>query len=226
MTKFKQFLNRPHTVPAIALALIAGMAMLVPDRSEARGARAARPAGGMATTSVVSENRSVSVNNGNINRNTNVQTNYGDINRNTNINTNTGTVNRNTNVSTDYGNVNHNTNVNTNTGNINRNTNVDTNYGNVNRNTNVNVNNGNVNINQDVDIDVNHGWYNNHPVATAAAVGTAMAVTAAAVGSIVYSLPPACTVMVENGTQYNYCGGVYYQPMYSGSTVTYVVVNP
>jgi len=227
MTKFRQvFRNRPHAVPAIALALIAGIAMLVPDQCEARGARAARPSGGMATSSVVSENRSVSVNNGNINRNTNVQTNYGDINRNTNINTNTGTVNRNTNVSTDYGNVNRNTNVNTNTGNINRNTNVDTNYGNVNRNTNVNVNNGNVNINRDVDIDVNHGWYNNHPVATAAAVGTAVAVTAAAVGSIVYSLPPACTVVVENGTQYNYCGGVYYQPMYSGSTVSYVVVNP
>jgi hypothetical protein len=48
---------------------------------------------------------------------------------------------------------------------------------------------------------------------------------ASAVGSIVYSLPPARTV-VENGTQYNYCGGVYYQPMCSGSTVTYVVVNP
>ena len=225
--------TRPHTVLALAIAILACAAM--PDVSHARGARAARPAGGggqMATSSVVGENRnvqatsSVSVNNGNINRNTNVQTNYGDINRNTNVNTNTGTVNRNTNVSTDYGNVNRNTNVNTNTGNINRNTNVDTNYGNVNRNTNVNVNNGNVNINRDVDIDVNHGWYNNHPVATAAAVGTAVAVTAAAVGSIVYSLPPACTVVVENGTQYNYCGGVYYQPMYSGSTVSYVVVNP
>ena len=227
MSKLKRnFWNRPHAVP-IALALIVAIAMLVPSHSEARGARAAaRPTGGMATNSVVGENRSVSVNNGNINRNTNVQTNYGDINRNTNINTNTGTVNRNTNVSTDYGNINRNTNVNTNTGNINRNTNVDTNYGNVNRNTNVNVNNGNVNINRDVDIDVNHGWYDNHPVATAAAVGTAVAVTAAAVGSIVYSLPPTCTVMVENGTQYNYCGGVYYQPMYSGSTVTYVVVNP
>jgi len=91
--------------------------------------------------------------------------------------------------------------------------------GNVRRNTNVSVN-------RDVDIDVNHGWYDNHPVATAAAVGTAVAVTAAAIGSIVYSLPPSCTVVVENGVQYNYCGGVYYQPMYSGSTVSYVVVNP
>jgi hypothetical protein len=201
MSRFEQsFWNRPHAVRAMALALIAGTFMLLPDQSDARGARAARPAGGMATNSVVGENRSVSVNNGNINRNTNIQTDYGDINRNTNINTNTGTVNRNTNVNTDYGNVN--------------------------RNTNVNVNNGNVNINRDVDIDVNHGWYDNHPVAAAAAVGTAVAVTAAAVGSIVYSLPPACTVVVENGTQYNYCGGVYYQPMYSGSTVTYVVVNP
>ena len=212
--------TRPHTVLALAIAILACAAM--PDASHARGARAARPAGGggqMATSSVVGENHnvqatsSVSVNNGNINRNTNVQTNYGDINRNTNVNTNTGTVNRNTNVNTDYGNVNRNTNANAYTGNVNR-------------NVNVNGNNANVNVNRDVDIDVNHGWYDNHPVATAAAVGTAVAVTAAAIGSIVYSLPPSCTVVVENGVQYNYCGGVYYQPMYSGSTVSYVVVNP
>lgn len=201
MSRLKQsFWNLPQALPAVALALIASIGVLMPGYSDARGARAARPSGGMATNSVVHENRSVNNNNGNVNRNTNVQTNNADINRNTNVNTNTGTVNRNTNVNTDYGNVN--------------------------RNTNVNVNNGNVNINRDVDIDVDHGWYDNHPVATAAAVGTAIAVTAAAVGSIVYSLPPACTVVVENGTQYNYCGGVYYQPMYSGSTVSYVVVNP
>jgi len=212
--------TRPQAVLALAIAILACAA--TPDASHARGARAARPAGGggqMATNSVVGENRnvqatsSVSVNNGNINRNTNVQTNYGDINRNTNVNTNTGTVNRNTNVNTDYGNVNRNTNANAYTGNVNR-------------NVNVNGSNANVNVNRDVDIDVNHGWYDNHPVATAAAVGTAVAVTAAAIGSIVYSLPPSCTVVVENGVQYNYCGGVYYQPMYSGSTVSYVVVNP
>jgi hypothetical protein len=219
-----------RVLPVLALALVASVAMLLPGAGPARGgARVARPAGGqMATNSVVGENRTVTrtVSDGNINRNTNVQTDYGDINRNTNVNTNTGTVNRNTNVNTDYGNVNRNTNVNANTGNVNRNTNVDTDYGSVNRNTNVNVNNGNVNVNRDVDIDVDHGWYDNHPVATAAAVGTAVAVTAAAVGSIVYSLPPSCSVVVENGVQYNYCGGVYYQPMYSGSTVSYVVVNP
>ena len=208
---------RRRFAPALAIAFLAGLALLVPDSGHARGgARVSGGGGGhMATSSVVGENRSVTrtASDGNINRNTNVQTNHGDVNRNTNVNTNTGNVNRNTNV-------------NTNTGTVNRNTNVNTDYGNVNRNTNVNVNNGNVNVNRDVDIDVNHGWYDNHPVATAAAVGTAVAVTAAAVGSIVYSLPPSCSAVVENGVQYNYCGGVYYQPTYSGSTVTYVVVNP
>ncbi len=65
-----------------------------------------------------------------------------------------------------------------------------------------------------------------HPVArTAAVVGTA-AVTAAVVGSVVRSLPPHCSQMVVGNVVYQQCGHTYYRPQYSGSQVTYVVVNP
>ena len=107
---------------------------------------------------------------------------------------------------------------------VNRNTNVNRD---VNRNTNVNRDvNRNVNRNVDVDVDVDRGRYNRHPVGTAVAVGAAVAVTAAVVGSIVYSLPPSCSPYVYAGMTYQQCGGTYYEPQYSGSSVTYVVVNP
>lgn len=117
--------------------------------------------------------------------------------------------------------VNHNVNA---SANRNVNANVNTN---VNRNTNVNVNaNRNVNV-----VNVNNGGrygYDDHyhPVATAAAVTAGVAVTAAAIGSITRSLPPACTATVVNGITYQNCGGAWYQPQYAGSQVTYVVVNP
>ncbi len=114
--------------------------------------------------------------------------------------------------------VNQNKNVNKNT-NVNRNTNVNTN---VNRNTNVNVD---VDRRRDVDIDIDvdhrHGGCCYHPVATVAAV----AVTAAVVGSIVYTLPPSCTVIMANGIAYQQCGNVWYQPQFVGTSTTYVVVN-
>ena len=106
---------------------------------------------------------------------------------------------------------------------------------NVNRNRNVNYNRNvnrshNVNIDRDIDIDVDHdyrGYYGGgyHPIATAAAVTAAATVTAAAIGSIVYSLPPACSAVVVNGFTYQNCGGTWYQPQYTGSQVSYVVVN-
>ena len=46
--------------------------------------------------------------------------------------------------------------------------------------------------------------------------------TAAAIGSAYRTLPPACSPYL---TSYYYCGGVYYQPVYHGSDVTYVVVE-
>lgn len=77
-------------------------------------------------------------------------------------------------------------------------------------------------------VNVDNGWngaygYGYHPVAYGAAVATTAAVTAAVVGSRVYALPPACSPYYA--TSYYYCGGVYYQPQYTGTSVTYVVVN-
>jgi len=64
------------------------------------------------------------------------------------------------------------------------------------------------------------------PVArTAAVVGTA-AVTAAVVGSMVHTLPPACSSVVVGNVAYQQCGATWYRPQYAGTTVNYVVVNP
>jgi hypothetical protein len=94
---------------------------------------------------------------------------------------------------------------------------------NVNRNTNVNVDR-----HVDVDVDVDRRHY--HPAAraaaTTAAVVTTAAVTSAVVGSMVRTLPPACSAVVVNGLTYQNCGGAWYQPQYAGTSVTYVVVNP
>jgi hypothetical protein len=64
------------------------------------------------------------------------------------------------------------------------------------------------------------------PVArTAAAVGTA-AVTAAVVGSVVRTLPAGCSSVMVGNVAYQQCGTTWYQPTYSGTTVSYTVVNP
>lgn len=84
------------------------------------------------------------------------------------------------------------------------------------------MNNGNVDFDRDVDIDVNRSRYNHHPVA-------AQPRSARPRGGGRFDRLFAAAhlhLVVENGTQYNYCGGVYYQPIHSGSTVSYVVVNP
>src|SRR5215831_18217552 len=100
------------------------------------------------------------------------------------------------------------------------------NVGNGNR---ANIGNGSGNFSgntRNVNIDADNGWGGgwggyNHPVAAGVAVGAVAGMTAAAVGSMYYSLPPGCS---PYGGYYN-CGGTYYQPQYSGSDVTYVVVN-
>ena len=100
-----------------------------------------------------------------------------------------------------------------------------------NTNTNRNVNrNVNRDINRDIDRDVDVGYGNNagygyHPVARGAAIATGAAITAAAIGSVVYSLPSSCTTVVEMNVTYQYCDGSYYQPRYAGSSVEYVVVS-
>jgi hypothetical protein len=106
------------------------------------------------------------------------------------------------------------TSVNKNT-NVNRNTNT-----NVNRNTNVNVNS---NRHVDVDVDVDRGF---HPIGTVVAVGAAVVVTSAIVGSTVNSVPPSCVPVQVGAVLYQQCGSTWYQPQYAGTTVQYVVINP
>jgi hypothetical protein len=78
--------------------------------------------------------------------------------------------------------------------------------------TNVTVNR-NVNVyHQDVHYD---RW--GHPLAAAAAV--------TAIGTVVSALPARCSAVVLGAVTYQSCGGVYYQPVYQGSGVQYVVVN-
>ena len=64
------------------------------------------------------------------------------------------------------------------------------------------------------------------PVARAAVVTGAAVATAAVVGSVVNTLPPSCHSTVVGNVAYQQCGSSWYQPRYSGSDVTYVVVNP
>ena len=85
----------------------------------------------------------------------------------------------------------------------------------------------NVNVDRNVNVNVDNGgccdgWDNDyHPVATAAAVGTAVAVTSAVIGSMVRTVPPGCVPVNYGGMVYQQCGGTWYQPQGS----QFVVVN-
>ena len=87
---------------------------------------------------------------------------------------------------------------------------------------NVNRTDVNVNRNYDLDVDVDRNW---HPVATGAAFAAGAAITSAAIGSVVYSLPSSCTVSVVDGVSYQQCGSIWYQPRFYGTSVSYVVVK-
>ena len=97
------------------------------------------------------------------------------------------------------------------------------------RNTSVN-NVNNVNVDRNVNVNVEQhggccggGWDNDyHPVETAAAVGAAVAVTSAVVGSMVQRVPPSCVPINYGGMIYQQCGSTWYMPQGS----QYVVVGP
>lgn len=77
-----------------------------------------------------------------------------------------------------------------------------------------------------MDVDVDNGWgWNRHPVATGAAFAAGAAVTSAAIGSVIYSLPPSCSAVVVNGISYQHCGSTWYEPQFAGTSVSYVVVG-
>ena len=90
------------------------------------------------------------------------------------------------------------------------------------------INNGNINTG-DINIDGNggccgYGGWVDHPVAAGIAVGAVAGMTAAAIGSSYYALPPGCPPYPYGGYTYYSCGGAYYQPQYEGDTVVYVTV--
>ena len=92
------------------------------------------------------------------------------------------------------------------------------------------MNTGNVNIDRDynvrVDNDWDGGWGGGYyrPGYGAGAIAGA-AVGAAIAGSYYRSLPPNCVSVYRVSVAYYQCGSAWYQPVYSGSTVQYVVVQ-
>jgi hypothetical protein len=89
---------------------------------------------------------------------------------------------------------------------------------------NTSVNSINVNKNVNVDVDRHGGGWDNvdHPVAAAAVVAGAIAVTGAIVGSIVYTIPSDCIPVNYSGMVYQQCGNDWYQQ----DGTQYVVINP
>jgi hypothetical protein len=103
-----------------------------------------------------------------------------------------------------------------------------------NRNT---INRGDINIDRDINIDNNGGWWNrdydgccDHPVAAAAALGTAAAIgySAGTVGTYYSTLPYyGCTETLVNGVPYWDCGSSsWYQPTFYGTDAAYYAVPP
>ncbi|UVA81822.1 hypothetical protein [Pandoraea commovens] len=57
------------------------------------------------------------------------------------------------------------------------------------------------------------------------AAAVTIGVSAAIIGSTVASLPPSCVSTVVNNVAYQRCGSTWYKPVYSGTTVQFVVVT-
>jgi hypothetical protein len=67
------------------------------------------------------------------------------------------------------------------------------------------------------------GWID-HPIAAGIAIGAVAGMTAAAIGSTYYALPPDCSPYAYDAYTYYNCGEAWYQPQYEGDTVVYVTV--
>lgn len=93
-----------------------------------------------------------------------------------------------------------------------------------NRNTNISRNT-NVNIDNDWDGGWGGGWGGYRGYGYGAGVIAGAAVGAAIVGSYYSALPSGCASVYRVGNPYYQCGSAWYQPVYSGSTVQYVVVD-
>lgn len=93
-----------------------------------------------------------------------------------------------------------------------------------------NIGNGNtsnrpINI-QDNDIVAGGGhWDYGHGCCYGWGAAAAGFVAGAAIGSMVYALPPSCPAYVYGGVTYNHCGGAWYAPQFQGTETTYIVVE-
>jgi hypothetical protein len=65
-----------------------------------------------------------------------------------------------------------------------------------------------------------------YPATRTAPVVGASTVPAAAVGTVIRTLPPGCTSVMVGNVAYQQCGSTWYQPSYAGTTINYTVVNP
>lgn len=81
-----------------------------------------------------------------------------------------------------------------------------------------NINGGDINI----DVDHNYGWGGGSYYRPG--YGAGVVVGAAIIGSYYPALPPHCVAIVRVPWTYYQCGSAWYQPVYSGSTIQYVVI--
>jgi hypothetical protein len=85
-------------------------------------------------------------------------------------------------------------------------------------------NNNHHNYNHDVYHHYNNNYRYDYGWGGAVAAGVAVGVTAAAIGSVAYTLPAGCSSVVVNGVVYQQCGNTWYQPQYYGNSMSYTVV--
>jgi hypothetical protein len=92
--------------------------------------------------------------------------------------------------------------------------------------------NPDINAGNNVNRNLDGGFGNNagrieHPIAAGIVIGRIGVTTGGVAGTYYYSLPSAgCTNVNENGVDYILCTSVYYQEVWSGNEIVYVVVNP
>jgi hypothetical protein len=80
-------------------------------------------------------------------------------------------------------------------------------------------------VDRDFNVDVDGGGYGYGDGWGWGGYGVGVA-TGLVIGAIVNDVPSSgCSTVVQNGIQYQSCNGVLYQPVYSGTTVQYEVVQ-
>ena len=84
---------------------------------------------------------------------------------------------------------------------------------------------GNRSAHKSVDIDVDVHHHGRRGRGGAFVAGAIVGAAVVALGTRHTYLPSGCTSYDYSGRPYYHCGAVYYQPVYDGPTVVYVVVD-